>query len=103
MNGEEILGINKEKLQTIFKYSQKGDKPKTSFTKEITKKCDDKLINFPIKGKVDGWAFRIDEISQGYYRVEGMDRYGRIVSRDGIDPDELLEQCVNDVKKIMKD
>jgi len=48
----------------------------------------------PLQDLVEGWEFHINEISQGYYRVEGISKTGRIVSRDGIDPNELVKECV---------
>lgn len=50
----------------------------------------------PIQDRVAGWFFRVDEISAGVYLAEGRDLYGRMVSRTGVDPDQLLEQCVAD-------
>ena len=48
-------------------------------------------MTYPLQKLVDGWEFHITEISQGYYRVEGINKTGTIVSRDGIDPDELVK------------
>ena len=59
-------------------------------------------INYPITNISKGWFFRVDEISQGYYRVEGVDRYGRVVSKDGIDPELLLEECKKYIEEIEK-
>ena len=73
------------------------------FIKKTTKKNDEELTLYPITGKVQSWYFRINEISQGYYRVEGVDKWGRIVSRDGADPDELPELCADDVKEIAEE
>ncbi len=47
---------------------------------------DDEFGQYPITNILKGWHLRIDEISQGYYRVEGVDRFGHSVSRDGINP-----------------
>jgi len=55
------------------------------------------LRNYPITNIVNGWFFRIDEISQGYYRVEGVDQWGHSISRDGIDPNQLLSACRADI------
>jgi len=68
--------------------------------KPIQKHSNDELSNFPLKGIVDGWSFRVDEISQGYYRIEGMDRFGRIISRDGINPEDLIKECKEDIKRL---
>lgn len=69
--------------------------------KLVQKLNDDELRNYPLKGIVDDWFFRVDEISQGYFRVEGIDRFGRIVSRDGIDPDELIMGCKEDIQRLL--
>ena len=55
---------------------------------------------FPITGVVDGWFFRQTEVSAGAYVVEGTDLWGRMVSRFGGDPDELLILCAEDAKRI---
>ena len=68
--------------------------------KPIQRRSDDELINYPITNIGKGWFFRVDEISQGYYRVEGVDRYGRVVSKDGIDPELLLEECKKYIEEI---
>lgn len=47
-----------------------------------------------------GWSFHINEISNGYYRVEGWDRVGHVISRDGLNPDELIEKCKDDIREI---
>jgi len=39
------------------------------------------------------WSFEIDEVSAGVYRVDATDERGRRVSRTGIDPEELIDEC----------
>lgn len=68
--------------------------------KDYKRLSKENLRNFPIRDIVEGWCFRVDEISQGYFRVTGIDALGRIVSRDGIDPDELIIKCKNDISSI---
>jgi len=58
------------------------------------------LADFPIKGKTHGWFFRMEEVSNGAWIVEGSDRWGRRVSRGGGDPDEMLAACEEDVARI---
>ena len=58
---------------------------------------------FPIAGVVEGWFFRQTEVSPGTYLVEGVegtDLWGRMVSRLGGKPDELLSLCAADAKNI---
>jgi hypothetical protein len=69
----------------------------------IHKYTEEELLAYPIKDVVDGWFFRINEISQGYYRVTGIDRWGRSVARDGIDPDALLNLCKKDIQEMFPD
>ena len=68
--------------------------------KNIRRLTNDDLRLFPIKDLVEGWNFKIDEITAGYYRVTGIDEWGRTVSRDGIDPEILLLACADDIKEI---
>lgn len=65
--------------------------------KSVTRRSKEDLRNYPIADIVEGWFFRIDELSQGYYRVEGIDQWGHTISRDGIDPDQLLSACKADI------
>ena len=70
--------------------------------KPINKLRDEDLVNYPLVNLVDGWFFRIEEISFGAYKVEGIDRWGRIVFRVSIEKerDELLRKCSNDARSI---
>ena len=65
--------------------------------KLVTRRTKGELRNHPITDIIDGWFFRIDEISQGYYRVEGVDQWGHSISRDGIDPGSMLSACRVDI------
>ena len=51
------------------------------------------IKKFPIAHLVEGWYFRVEEMSAGAYRVEGTDLYGRRVGGSGHDPDEVLSKC----------
>lgn len=55
---------------------------------------------FPIKSKTSGWHFRVKEISINAWEVEGSDQWGRIVCRQGTDPEELMAQCELEAEKI---
>jgi hypothetical protein len=65
------------------------------------KKVDEDLRGYPINDILEGWFFRVKEISQGYYRVEGKDRSGHSVARDGIDPIQLLRELQNDIHEMI--
>jgi hypothetical protein len=70
--------------------------------KDIQQSSEDELASYPIKDLVDGWFFRIQEVSNGVYEVEGIDVWGRKVSRTGTESeiDELLKACAVDAKQI---
>jgi len=59
------------------------------------------LRTHPIKGKVDGWFFRVREVSNSVYEVEGTDLYGRKVSKTGTETESILEECIADAKNII--
>ena len=56
---------------------------------------------YPIAGRLEGWFFRVTEMSPGGWLAEGSDLWGRKVSRMGNDPDTLLEACVGDATAII--
>lgn len=64
---------------------------------------DDDLKEYPIRDLTDGWFFRIMEISPNVYQVEGVDRFGRSVSRTGteMELDNLLKLCSQDAQQII--
>jgi hypothetical protein len=51
------------------------------------------MREYPLAGLVEGWYFRVEEVSAGSYRAEGTDLWGRRVSHSGADPDEALAKC----------
>ena len=55
---------------------------------------------YPIAGTTLGWRFRATETSSSVWRVDGSDRFGRQVSRQGTDVDRLQEQCEADARDI---
>ena len=60
------------------------------------------MKDYPISGDIEGWYFKIDEVSAGVYVVEGRDLAGRTISRTGTDPDKELKSCVDEVKQMKK-
>ena len=68
--------------------------------KSIEKLSDEFLSAYPIKNIIEGWYFKIDEVSNGVYEIEGIDYWNRRVSHKGINPDELLKLCVKDAEEI---
>jgi hypothetical protein len=55
---------------------------------------------YPIGNKLSGWFFRIKEVSACCYVAEGRDVVGRTVSRQGLEPEKLLEQIVKDAREL---
>ena len=51
---------------------------------------------------VEGWSFRIEEISSNVYKVDGIDKEGHRVSGYDIDPEKVLTQCVKDAQRIIQ-
>jgi hypothetical protein len=51
---------------------------------------------------VTNWYFRVREVSNAVFRVEGSDIYGRTVSRIGTETDsqKMLDECVAYAKQI---
>lgn len=39
------------------------------------------------------WSFDIDEVSAGVYQIIATDRQGRRISKTGIDPEALIQEC----------
>jgi len=46
--------------------------------------------SFPIRSRIHGWFFRVDELSTGYWQVKGRDRFGHTISCLGESPDDVL-------------
>lgn len=70
----------------------------------ITKISEEEIIkNYPLKSRVTGWFFKQIETSNNAWTVEGMDQWGRKVSRSGGDPEELFIQCEQDAEAIRKE
>ena len=55
-----------------------------------------------ISSKGEVWFFHIQELSQGYYRVIGVSINGASVSREGINPKILIDQCKVDIDVCLK-
>jgi hypothetical protein len=53
---------------------------------------------------VEGWQFRLIEISPNHYQIEGNDEWGHSISRNcsEFEIKETLEKCANDARDIQK-
>jgi len=58
----------------------------------ITTRHPDRDIkqSFPIRSRVRGWFFRVDELPTGYWQVKGRDRFGHTISLVGDSADDVL-------------
>ena len=58
------------------------------------------LAEFPIDHLIPGWFFRVTETSNGAWRADGSDPWGRQVSCQGDDDQSTLEQCAQQARGI---
>jgi hypothetical protein len=49
---------------------------------------------------VEGWVFKIDEVSSNVFKVDGVDKNGNRISTHDIDPKNAIAKCVNEARKI---
>jgi hypothetical protein len=56
----------------------------------------------PLDDRVEGWFFQVREVSAGCYIAEGKDLCGHEVSRQSVDPDRALADCIGDANQIEK-
>jgi hypothetical protein len=72
--------------------------------KKSVRKIDECALRttHPIVDRLPGWFFRVTEICQGAYRVDGTDAWGRAVSAQGEDPDALLVQAIEAARAIQR-
>lgn len=63
-----------------------------------------KIDNTYLNNLVEGWRFELIEISPNYYRIEGKNSLGNLVSRTCSETElyETLEKCANDARDIQK-
>ena len=60
-------------------------------------------IQFPIRGSIDGWHFRLTETSNGAWLAEGTDLWNRRVSCQGTDEQALLQECEALAKSVVNE
>lgn len=70
--------------------------------KRVVRKPDPSAVaqQFPLRDLLPGWFFRVQEHSQGAYLAEGTDLWGRMVSHQGVDPDDLVRRCVASARSL---
>ncbi len=54
--------------------------------------------SFPVRGRIRGWFFRVEELPTGYWQVKGRDRHGQTVACLGASPEEALMQAETDAQ-----
>ncbi len=59
--------------------------------------------SFPIRGRVFGWYFRLEELPTGYWQVKGRDRYGHTVTKIGDNPDDVLAGAETEAQGLSQD
>ncbi len=56
--------------------------------------------SFPVRGRIRGWFFRVEELPTGYWQVRGRDRYGNTVSSVDVEPEEALLRAEADAQAL---
>ena len=56
--------------------------------------------SFPVRGRVRGWFFRVEELPSGYWQVRGRDRHGHTVSVVGEGPEETLASAESEAQML---
>ncbi len=68
---------------------------------KVERKSDQEIRRaYPIAGRLPNWYFRTTETSNNAWLVEGSDVWGKTVSRQGGDPDELIAECIKYAKSV---
>ena len=49
--------------------------------------------SYPVRGRVRGWFFRVEELPTGYWQVKGRDRFGQTVNCLGNNPEDVLNDA----------
>ena len=49
--------------------------------------------SYPVRGRVRGWFFRVEELPTGYWQVRGRDRFGQTVNCLGSNPEDVLNDA----------
>lgn len=49
--------------------------------------------SFPVRGRVRGWFYRLEELPTGLWQVRGRDRFGQTVNVVGSTPEDVLKMA----------
>jgi len=56
--------------------------------------------SFPVRGRVRGWFFRVEELPSGHWQVRGRDRHGQTVRVVGDGPEEALASAESEAQML---
>ena len=54
--------------------------------------------SFPVRGRVRGWFYRLEELPSGFWQVRGRDRFGHTVNVVGASPEEVLSSAEDEAQ-----
>ncbi len=57
--------------------------------------------SFPVRGKVRGWFYRVEELPTGHWQVKGRDRFGQTVSIVGESPEDVLKSAEDEARTLV--
>jgi hypothetical protein len=64
--------------------------------KRVISKTEEQILKtHPIRSKTEGWFLQILETSNNVFLIEATDLFGRVVSKQGIEPNKLQEEIEN--------
>jgi hypothetical protein len=78
-----------------------------SFQESLMRNSDNDILEKGLRGHaiddlVEGWSFRITEVSSYVYQMDGADKKGHHISRYGVDIHKVIIGCILDAKRIIK-
>ncbi len=56
--------------------------------------------SFPVRGRLRGWFFRVEELPTGCWQARGRDRYGRTVVSVDVEPENALLRAEADAQAL---
>ncbi len=56
--------------------------------------------SFPVRGRIRGWFFRVEELPTGYWQAKGRDRRGRTVISVDVEPEAALLRAEADAEAL---
>ena len=56
--------------------------------------------SYPIRSRVFGWHFRVEELPTGYWQAKGRDGHGHTVVHVGDNPEDVLQVAESEAIKL---